>query len=205
MDASRILLKDQFGRAFAAAGLAVPQGVFEALAERYSEPHRAFHTLQHVAECLGHLKSVRHAPPAAALALWFHDAIYDPTRSDNEERSAAWARTVLGPSPLAGQVEKMILATKHGAPVIDVFERLVADIDLAVLAAPEPRFSEHEAQLRREAFRLDEAAYRAARFTLLRSYGDRVYIFGSPEFRNLEIRARKNLERAINALIVGKK
>jgi len=204
-DAQKILLKDEFQRAFAAAKLVPPKGVFEALADRYSEPHRAYHTLQHIAECLGHLKSVRNVPPAAAIALWFHDAIYDPQRNDNEERSAAWAKTVLGKGALADQVEKMILATKQGVPTIDVFERTVADIDLAILAAPEPRYSEYEAQLRREYAYLDDAAYRAGRFTLLRSFSDRVYLFGSPEFRNLETRARKNIERSINALIVTKK
>jgi len=204
-DAQKILLKDEFQRAFAAAKLVPPKGVFEALADRYSEPHRAYHTLQHIAECLGHLKSVRNVPPAAAIALWFHDAIYDPQRNDNEERSAAWAKTVLGKGALADQVEKMILATKQGVPTIDVFERTVADIDLAILAAPEPRYSEYEAQLRQEYAYLDNAAYRAGRFKLLRSFSDRVYLFGSPEFRNLETRARKNIERSINALIVTKK
>lgn len=205
MNAQLLLLKDQFRHAFAAAKLVAPKGVFEALVDRYSEPHRAYHTLQHIAECLGHLKTVRTAPPAAAIALWFHDAIYDPQRGDNEERSAAWAKTVLGKGALADQVEKMILATKHGAPTIDVFERLVVDIDLAILAAPEPRYSEYEAQIRREYAYLDDAAYRAGRFKLLRSFSDRVYLFGSPEFRNLETRARKNIERSINTLIVTKK
>lgn len=205
MNTQTLLLKDQFQRVFAAAKMVPPKGVFEALVDRYSEPHRAFHTLQHIGECLGYLKMVRTAPPAAALALWFHDAIFDPQRSDNEERSAAWAKTVLGNTALAAQVEKMILATKHGAATIDVFERMVADCDLAILAASEPRYSEHEAQLRREAFWLDDAAYRQERFKLLRSYSDRVYIFGSPELRPFEIKARKNLERSINALIVGKK
>jgi Uncharacterized protein conserved in bacteria len=200
-----IILKDEFQRAFAAAKLAVPKGVFEALADRYREPHRAFHTLQHIGECLNFLKQVRSAPPAAALALWFHDAVFDPQRSDNEERSAAWAKTVIGNGALAAQVEKMILATKHGAATIDVFERMVADADLAILAAAEPRYSEYEAQVRREYAWLDDAAYKMERFKLLRSYADRVYIFGTPEFRNLETRARKNLERSINALIVARK
>lgn len=204
-DAQKILLKDEFQRAFAAAKISPPKGVFEALVDRYSEPHRAFHTLQHIAECLAALKPVRSAPPAAAIAIWFHDAIFDPRRNDNEERSAAWAKTVLGKGALADQVEKMILATKAGAATIDVYERMVADIDLAILAASEPRYSEHEAQLRQEHCWLDDAAYKEHRFKLLRSYSDRVYIFGSPEFRSLEIKARKNIERSVNALITAKK
>ncbi len=200
-----LILKDQFQRSFAAAGLSTPYGVFEALAERYSEPHRAYHTLQHVGECLAHLKGVRNAPPGAAIALWFHDAIYDPRRSDNEERSAAWAGVVLEKAPIRKAVEAMILATKTGAAAPDAGARLVVDIDLAILAAPEPRFSEYEAQIRREYAPVDDAIYKSGRLKILRSFSDQAYIYASPEFRNLETRARKNLERAINRLIVAKK
>lgn len=200
-----LILKDQFQRSFAAAGLATPQGIFEALAERYSEPQRTYHTLRHVAECLGHLKAVRNAPPAAAIALWFHDAIYDPKRKDNEERSAAWAGLVLEKTPIRASVEAMILATKPGAVAADAGARLVVDIDLAILAAPEPRFSEYEAQIRREYAYVDDATFRTERFKVLRSFSDRAFIYASPEFRDLETRARKNLERSVNRMITAKK
>jgi predicted metal-dependent HD superfamily phosphohydrolase len=178
--------------------------VFEALAERYSEPQRAYHTLQHISECLGHLKSARNAPPSAAIALWFHDAIYDPRRSDNEERSAAWAGVVLDKAPIRKMVEAMILATKPGSVAPDPASRLVVDIDLAILAAPEPRFSEYDAQIRLEYAHLNDAAYKAERFKTLRNYSDRTFIYASPEFRDLETRARKNLERLINRMITAK-
>jgi predicted metal-dependent HD superfamily phosphohydrolase len=200
-----VILKDQFQHSFAAAGLAVPKAVFEALVERYSAPQRAYHTLQHIAECLGYLKAVRNAPPSAAIALWFHDAIYDPKRKDNEERSAAWAGVVLEKTPIRAAVEAMILATKPGAVALDPVARLVVDIDLAILAAPEPRFSEYEAQIRREYAYLDDATYKTERFKLLRSFSDRAFIYASPEFRELETRARKNIERSVNRMIVAKK
>src|SRR5262245_66185655 len=53
---------------------------FEALAERYAEPHRYYHTSRHIAECLAEVDHVRHLardPVAVELALWFHDAIYE--------------------------------------------------------------------------------------------------------------------------------
>jgi len=183
----------------------VPDGVFEALTERYSEAPRAYHTLQHIAEGIGHLKTVRTVPPEIPIAWWFHDAIYDPHRSDNEERSAAWAVAVLGATPQADKVKQAILATKLGADVRDAGARLLVDVDLAILAAPEPRYSEYEAQVRREYAFVAEAAYRVERQKVLRSFANRAYIYASPEFRNLETRARKNLERSLNALIVGKK
>ncbi|GAA0577896.1 HD domain-containing protein [Rhizomicrobium electricum] len=200
-----LLLKDSFSRAFVGAGLKAPDGVFEALAARYSEPGRAYHTLQHIAEGLGHLKNVRYVSPEVPIAWWFHDAIYDPKRTDNEEKSAAWAAAVLGKTPLAAKVNAAILATKAGAFAADPAARLMVDIDIAILAAPEPRYSEAAAQIRQEYAYLNEADYKAFRLKVLRSFSGRAFIYQSPEFRSLETRARKNLEREINAQIVRKK
>jgi predicted metal-dependent HD superfamily phosphohydrolase len=205
MDATLLVLKDHFQRSFAAAGLAAPSSVFEALVSRYGEPARAYHTLQHIGEGIGHLKTVRIAPPEISLAWWFHDAIYDPRRKDNEDKSAAWANAVLGNGPLQGRVETLILATKPGAAIGDPGARLLIDVDLAILAAPEPRYSEYEAQIRREYAFVDDVTYRVERQRVLRGFTGRAYIYATPEFRNLETRARKNLERSINALIVAKK
>ena len=200
-----LILKDHFQRSFTTAGLAVPSGVFEALVSRYSEPTRAYHTLQHIGEGIGHLKTVRTVAPEIPIAWWFHDAIYDPRRQDNEDKSAAWAGAVLGNGPLRGRVETLILATKAGAAIGDAGARLLVDVDLAILAAPEPRFSEAAAQIRQEYAFLAEADYRAMRLNVLRGFTGRAYIYATPEFRSLETRARKNLERSINALIVAKK
>lgn len=197
-------LKDHFQRAFAAAGQAAPGGVFEALVERYREPSRAYHTLQHIGEGITHLATIRNAPAAVGIAWWFHDAIYDPKRHDNEERSAAWAAAVLGQSPLSESVQKLVLATKHAAVPEDSAGRLIVDVDLAIFAVPEPRYSEYEAQVRREYAFIEESAYRLQRLKVLRSFYDRAYIYQSPEFRVFETRARKNLERATKALILGK-
>jgi predicted metal-dependent HD superfamily phosphohydrolase len=205
MNPAHLLLKDQFQRASQATGLTAPEGVFESLASRYGAPDRAYHTLQHIAEGLGHLKAVRVVPPEVPVAWWFHDSIYDPRRDDNEEKSAAWAVAVLGKTALAGKVKQAILATKPGAYAADPGARLVVDIDLAILASPEPRFSEYQAQLRREQAFVDEANWRRVWLQQLRSYSDRAFIYQTPEFRVLETRARKNIERVINAMIVGKK
>ena len=72
---------------------------FDELRRRYRESHRSYHTLQHLAECLACFDGVRELATNAAeveAALWFHDAIHDPRRDDNEARRAGLARARLG-------------------------------------------------------------------------------------------------------------
>ena len=69
-----------------------PLGLYEQLLQAYSEPQRHYHTLQHLAECLQLQSESAHLaqhPAEIAIALWFHDAVYDVKAHDNEARSAA--------------------------------------------------------------------------------------------------------------------
>lgn len=73
---------------------------FEKLKEMHSEPSRFYHTLVHLEEMLGYLdifaklssneteKEVSECLDAVScIATFFHDAVYDPTSSSNEEDS----------------------------------------------------------------------------------------------------------------------
>ena len=73
-------------------------GAGAALLGRWAEPHRAYHDLAHLSEVLERvdlLAAEADRPDAVRLAAWFHDAVYDPTADDNEERSAHVAETSL--------------------------------------------------------------------------------------------------------------
>lgn len=68
-----------------------PQQIYNELIAAYSERQRAYHTVQHLYECLSLMEAVQYElndPYAVALALWFHDVIYDPQAPDNELKSA---------------------------------------------------------------------------------------------------------------------
>jgi len=186
-----------------------PDGLFEAIAAAYAEPHRAYHTGQHLAECFAQLDAcpVAAASPAAVeLALWFHDAIYDTKASDNEKQSAAWARRALVdlPPELVDRVEGLILVTEHAAEPGSADERLVLDVDLSILGAERPRFDEYERQVRVEYGWVPEDAYRSARARILRQFFERPVLYHVPWFRDrLEPIARVNLERSIAAAESG--
>lgn len=121
------------------------QPIYDRLVERYREPHRAYHTLDHVAECLCLLDTHRllaGGPTLIEWALWRHDECYDPSapRFQNEVTSAEWSasdlRTGSVEEPLIRKASEYILCTAHHPSFPPVGDgRLVADIDRAVLGA----------------------------------------------------------------------
>jgi predicted metal-dependent HD superfamily phosphohydrolase len=185
-----------------------PDPVGEALWAAYSEPQRAYHTLDHLAFCFAHYDRVaaQTAQPAAVeLAIWFHDAIYDPRRQDNEERSADWALrslTAAGATVLLGQqVQELILWTKHTATPPAGDAALLVDIDLAILGQLPAVFDQYDQRIRQEYGWVPETDYRRGRAGVLRGFLLRERIYQTaPFFRWYEAQARRNLTTAISRL-----
>lgn len=179
-----------------------------ALLARHAEPWRRYHTLQHLAECVTAFDTaITHAlrPAEVEAALWFHDAVYDPRRDDNEALSARLSQDVLVrahvTTDVAARVATLVLATRHDAAVHAPDERLVVDIDLAILGASDSRFEEYEKQVREEYSFVPEADFRARRRAILRAFVERASIYNTRHFRDrLERRARENLTRALSRL-----
>lgn len=183
-------------------------GDLSALRVRWSEPHRAYHTPQHLDECLAQLEThvaLTQDAEAVEAALWLHDAVYDSRRDDNEARSAALAREMLAAHDVAeariARVEAMIRATTHTAISADADTRLLCDIDLAILGAAPRRFAEYEMQIRQEYAWVPISVYRATRAAVLDRLLSRPTLYQTPVFRELlEAQARENLGRSISAL-----
>src|SRR5262252_3009205 len=110
---------------------------------RYAEPHRHYHTGQHLAECFEKVRDIialAEHPAEVHVGLWFHDAIYDTRRHDNEERSAAWAcsaaRELGAASDSAQRIYDLIMFTCHAAEPIGIDAQVLVDVDLSILGAP---------------------------------------------------------------------
>ena len=184
-------------------------GLMNQLVAAYSERHRHYHTLQHLRECLAHAEAVRtlaRRPAELDLALWFHDAVYDPQRKDNEERSAQWAHaSVLAAGcaqDIGDRVAALVLATRdHVSRNEDADTQLMLDIDLAILGASYARFDEYERQVRTEYAHVDDAAFRGGRTKFVQSMLARPAIYATDVYRGtLEKRARENLPRSVEAM-----
>ena len=178
------------------------------LTVRYNEPHRHYHTLEHLDACQRHLSSLRHLaqrPHEVALALWFHDAIYDIAASDNEARSADWAHAelqALGSAPdTAERVHALIMVTRHDQPPQTIDQEVLLDVDLAILGASPEQFDAYEQQVVREYQAVPTARFRNNRRRILQGFLNRPQIYHTAPFRaTRETQARENLARSVQAL-----
>jgi predicted metal-dependent HD superfamily phosphohydrolase len=183
-------------------------GVHAALIARYAEPHRRYHTVQHLDECFSRLDDARAVAEhfhEIELALWFHDAVYDPRRPDNEAQSAALARAEgVGagvPASVLARVDSLILATRHDASPATPDATLLVDVDLAILGAPVDRFDEYEQQVRAEYAWVPGLIFRRKRREILEGFLSRPRVYGTEAFHaKFEDAARANLSRSIRAL-----
>ncbi len=199
-------LERRWHRTWADLGLPQPApAILEHLLTRYRETHRSYHTVQHLEECfalLDELRPLANEPAVIALALWYHDAVYWPRRSNNEPASADMARADLeaadAPDPLIEAVTAMILATTHLAAPLPGDTEILIDIDLAILGAEPPRFAEYERQIRTEYSWVPGFLFRRKRAEVLKGFLARPQIYRTSLLHaRLEARARRNLVTAV--------
>jgi predicted metal-dependent HD superfamily phosphohydrolase len=190
-------------------GASVPGGaVFARLIACYSEPHRHYHTLQHLRECFELFGPVRHLashPAEIEMALWFHDAYYDVHRSDNELRSADLALQSLSDAGVdraaAQRVHALVMATVHEAVPDEPDAKLMVDVDLSILGSPPARFQESDRQIRQEYGHVPWPEYREARMRVLQGFLSRPRLYSTPAFHDAyEARARANLQGELDRL-----
>ena len=190
-------------------GVASPDtALLDELIGRYCEPHRKYHTMQHLDECFTNFAMIRREavhPAEIELALWFHDAIYDVKNHDNELKSADWARLELlragAAEGTANRVHALVMVTRHNALPSTIDEQILVDIDLSVLGAEPNRFDEYETQVRAEYAWVPEPVNRSKRSEILQAFLDRNSIYSTPSSQSrLETRARSNLTRSLAKL-----
>jgi predicted metal-dependent HD superfamily phosphohydrolase len=155
--------------------------------ERYQEPHRRYHTVRHLRAVLAalHRWCGPELPPALLTAALWHDALYDPRASDNEEKSAALVEDA--------RAAQLILATKTHHPLDDGQDmRLLLDADLWILGAPQRVYARYAALIRQEYAHVPEVVYRAGRAAVLERFLARPRLYMG-EHPAREARARENL------------
>ncbi|MCA9899623.1 MAG: hypothetical protein KC433_15635 [Anaerolineales bacterium] len=152
--------------------------IWRSLVTAYGENGRFYHTLNHIEHALNvaeQLQDVAVNFTAVQLALWFHDVVYDPRRSDNEAESAAYAERVLRPlgvsDALLAKVRELILATKsHEATTQNPDVWVMLDADLAILSAPPVQYDAYARAIRQEYSFVPEEQYVVGRTAVLQTF-----------------------------------
>jgi predicted metal-dependent HD superfamily phosphohydrolase len=145
----------------------VVDAAFADVVARYQQPHRHYHTLEHLLEVLDRVSGTE-----VELAAWYHDVIYDPRASDSEDRSAVHAGQALellrAPVEVIDEVQRLIrLTAGHHVQDGDDNGRMLVNADLAILTMDRARYERYARDVRAEYAHLDDATWRVGRRAVL--------------------------------------
>jgi len=178
----------------------------DALIAAYTAPGRHYHDLTHIEDCLAALAAVDNLSASErdilTEAIWWHDVVYDATRSDNEELSAQLAERHVRPD-LRPEVARLIRLTKsHQVEPGDRLGAILISIDLSILGAEPARYDAYAAAIRREFAHVPDREYRVGRSRVLSQFAARAVIYPDAGFAAIyHRRARENLARELASLI----
>jgi len=185
---------------------------------RYGEPQRAYHTLSHIEQLLGQFDNIKHnlsEPHIVALALYYHDVIYDPTRADNEQKSAEYAVDTLS-SYLSQeqcqhiyvfimmtanhQIDESTDSVKYSSVKYSDAAYLL-DMDLSILGAPWSTYEQYAQAIRQEYAHVADDNYHDGRTAVLRGLLAHPKLYLTDYYYNqLEAQARDNINRELISL-----
>ncbi|TJZ52877.1 hypothetical protein FCH28_17015 [Streptomyces piniterrae] len=179
------------------------------LLARWSEPQRRYHTVGHLSDVLDRIDELATFAddlPVVQLAAWFHDAVYRPDRSENEERSAALAERALpelgvGPVRTAEVARLVRLTVTHDPAPDDRDGDVLCDADLAVLAGSPDGYAAYAAAVREEYAFVPDAEFTVGRSAVLRQLLALPRLFRTPMgYDRWEHVARRNLATELDLL-----
>lgn len=206
----------------------------EDLLSRWAEPHRRYHTTTHLHTTLNRVEELSSRPdepapetePGAApgtpatpdaaaaldidavlLAAWFHDAVYRPDRSENEERSARLAERALPEAGVSAartaEVARLVrLTVTHDAAPGDLAGAVLCDADLSVLAGSPEEYARYAAEIRAEYAFVPDDTFREGRAAVLHQLLTHDHLFRTAYARaHWERVARRNAETELELLL----
>ena len=147
------------------------------------KPWKHYHTLQHILEMIDICTSEYDVvPPELMLAVWFHDAIYDPKSESNEADSITlFNEYICDVGELHGDIDvsgirlAIQLTKDHKSAlrknsVLPDWIRKFLEIDLSILGVNEDRYIQYAGQIRNEYAHLSVEEFKAGRSQFLRAY-----------------------------------
>ena len=185
-----------------------PKFIFETLNNLYSQPHRFYHNLTHIDHCLKGLscvKSIAEDFDSLELAIWYHDAIYDTHRKDNEIKSAELAKKICERNyfteNFTAKVYGLIIHMDHIIEPNNLDAKILNDVDLSILGQERDIFKKYEDNIKKEYIWVPSDIFKIKRRKILQHFLDRDSVYFTTYFRNkYEKKAEINLQKSIDAL-----
>ncbi|WP_435979147.1 HD domain-containing protein [Psychrobacter sp. DM4] len=180
--------------------------LWQDIATRYSEHTRAYHTLEHLTQLFSQFDKIKDAlaqPDIVALAVYYHDVIYDPRRSDNELKSAEYVQEKLHSCLDSKQCQRIyeliIMTANHNVIGADnsLDAAYLLDMDLSILGAPWMDYEQYAQAVRKEYAHVPKANYRTGRIAVLESLLAHPKLYLTEHYDQLESQARSNIRREI--------
>lgn len=171
----------------------------------YSTKKRHYHTLHHLENLLIQLTEVKEEIQnwnTILFTLYYHDVIYNPLKSDNEEKSAELAeermKQLSAPDEIIKNCKLQILATKSHTSSADSDTNYFTDADLSILGQSWESYVEYYKNVRKEYAVYPGLIYNPGRKKVLKHFLEMKTIFKTDYFYNtFEIQARENLQKEI--------
>ena len=192
---------------------AILKALWQDIAVRYNESQRAYHSLQHIQQLFLQFEKIKHQlhePHIIALALYYHDIIYDPRRSDNELKSAEYAVEALKGYLSAEQCQHiyaliMMTATHELHECLDTDTvsdaAYLLDMDLSILGTPWSEYQVYAQAVRQEYRHIANEDYRTGRIAVLQKLLAHPVLYLTAYYHNqFEVQARDNIKREISLL-----
>ena len=176
--------------------------------ENYSNKKRYYHTLNHLESLLQQLFTIKikiEDWDTVLFSLYYHDIIYNPLKTTNEEKSAAFAENrmqLIGvPQMTIENCVRQILATKKHLLSADNDTNIFIDADLSILGQPWNVYENYYKQVRNEYSLYPDLIYKPGRKKVLQHFLQMERIFKTDVcFTMFELQAKKNLQKELELL-----
>ncbi len=178
------------------------------LTDKYNEPHRYYHNLEHLRELFSYYNDYYGKlanPQEVAFAIFYHDIIYDIWSKKNELKSAELAKRHLESYQVNDnniiRIFDLIMVTKDHTPKQNSDEKWIIDFDLGVLGQSWDRYHAYTRKIRKEYGAVPSFIYRKGRKKVLEHFLEKEYVYKTDVFRSrFEIKARNNIKKELEIL-----
>lgn len=180
--------------------------IFKEIQSLYFQNENFHHHRLHIVSCLNDFYEIRHMsenPDVLERAIIFHDIVYTPWATDNEERSAEFADKYLSnlwyDANFIAQVKHLVMMTKHDKTPQTIDEKIIIDIDLAIFWKNKNFYNRYISNIRDEFKRnipwLTNEKFNEWRLSFLENFSNRENIYHTNYFQEKYWnKAKENLE-----------